>query len=285
MKITLGTAQFGMDYGINNRRGKVPENEVFEILDEAWKNDVDMLDTAYAYGKSEKIIGEYIESTGRPFKVVSKMPDCSLQELESTFNSSLENLNLNQIYGYLIHDFESFLLNQEDLWAFLESLKVENRAKKIGFSLYHTWELEYLLENDFKIDMVQVPFNVFDQRFSKFFPSLKKKDIEIHTRSIFLQGLLFKNPDEVQENFFKIKYKLENLRLLSKNEDIPLSAIYMNFAVLNEFIDRVIIGIDSLNNFIENINALKYSNRALNFNDMLLSLKEDDENIILPINW
>ncbi|HMK53196.1 MAG TPA: aldo/keto reductase [Methanobacteriaceae archaeon] len=284
MKIALGTAQFGLDYGINNERGKIPLNEVIKLLDRCWETGIDVLDTAYAYGNSEKIVGDYIANTGREFKVVSKLPNLNLAELETAFYSSLENLHLDHMYGCLIHDFDAFLESPQ-IWDFFEKLKNENKIEKIGFSLYYPHELEYLLSNGFEMDIIQIPYNVLDQRFQRYLPQLKDMDMEVHVRSVFLQGLLFKKPEELQGSFAKIKNKAHILRSLSAEMDVPLSAIYMNFVILNEFVDNVIIGVDGLKNLNENISAIKYSNKVENILDDLVKLEENDEDIILPINW
>jgi len=283
-KLVLGTAQFGMDYGINNTRGKVPQTEVFEILEKALESGIDMLDVAYDYGDSERIIGQFLQKNKSNFKIVSKLPPDNSENTEKFLYESLEKLNSGRIYGYLVHDFKSFL-EKAEIWNILKQLKAQNKVEKIGFSLYHPKEIEYLLEKNIQLDIVQVPFSIFDQRFSKIFPLLKEKGVEIHVRSIFLQGLVFKNPDGLKGNFGKSKDKLLFLRSLSKEINIPFPAIFINFAILNNFIDKVIIGIDSIENLRENIGSLSHQARIKDIYNKLLSLKEDDENIILPINW
>lgn len=284
LKLALGTAQFGLDYGINNKRGKIPEKEVFKILNFAFQNGIDVLDTAYAYGDSEKVIGQFIQENKTNFKIVSKLPSDNIQNVENIFNTSLKRFHLDNIYGYLIHDFNAFV-KEPEIWDILKQFKIQGKINKVGFSLYHPKEAEFLLEKNIQMDMVQVPFSIFDQRFSKIFPLLEEKRIEVHVRSIFLQGLIFKNPDVLKGDFAKIKDRLLFLRVLSEEINIPLSAIFINFAVLNAFIDKVIIGIDSIENLKENIKALNYQNEVKNVYNKLLSLKEEDENITLPINW
>ena len=68
-KIALGTVQFGLDYGINNTRGRIPKDEAFLILSKASEAGISVLDTAAAYGQSEEVIGEYISSGNRCFDV------------------------------------------------------------------------------------------------------------------------------------------------------------------------------------------------------------------------
>jgi len=282
-KISLGTAQFGINYGINNKRGKIPREEVFDILSEAIEFGIDTIDTAYDYGGSEKVIGDFLKSTRYKFKVVSKLPKCKYDKVKEIFESSLNNLGLYMTYGYLIHSFENYK-NDKRIWNELEKLKKVGKIKKIGFSLYYPQELEYLLGHKVYFDMVQVPYSVFDQRFEPYFAELKQRNIEVHVRSVFLQGLVFKKLDELESRFLGIKPKLVFLYDLSKELNLPISVICLGFVLLND-VDKVVIGVDSKENLIENIAKLKYISRISRIYERLKELKEDDENIILPINW
>jgi aryl-alcohol dehydrogenase-like predicted oxidoreductase len=283
-KIALGTAQFGMDYGINNQRGKIPENEVFEILYEALRSGIDTLDSAYAYGDSEAVIGCFIRESKKDFKIVSKSPKCEVVEMANIFDSSLRQLGINAFYGYLIHSFDHYR-KYPDIWNKLEKLKSDEKIEKIGFSLYFPTELDYILENKLNIDIIQVPYSIFDQRFAQYFQELKNKDIEVHVRSVFLQGLVFKNPGELDNYFTKIKEKLENLNLLSIKQNIPIVALCLNFVAINSFVDKVVVGVDGLNNLKEIVSSLDYHRDVENIISQLSLFKEDDENIILPLNW
>ncbi len=288
IKLALGTAQFGLDYGINNPRGKIPKKEVFEILSFALKNGVDTLDTAYNYGDAEKVIGEWISKLkvkSEKLKVISKVPKVTdTGSVSDWLLQSLKMLNIRQLYGYLFHDFESFRKNHATL-QHLQQFKLNGLVKKIGFSLYYPSELDYLFKHNVGFDLVQVPYNILDQRFASYFPELKKKGIEVHVRSVFLQGLLFKKPDELIKQFMKIKPKLIKLNQLAQKLNIPLSAVCLNFTAFNKNIDKIVIGVNSIENLKENLNTLRFINKLKSAYKELLRLKETDENIILPTKW
>ncbi len=283
-KIALGTAQFGNDYGINNKRGKIPGNEIFEILNEALKNKIDTLDTAYSYGDSENIIGDFIKSHKRCFNIISKLPKCSSGEVEQYVLSSLKRLNINSFYGYLIHDFKQFSNDPQILDA-MKYLKGKGKIKKIGVSLYYPKDLETIFENNIEIDIVQFPYSIFDQRFTVYFSKLKNLRVKIHIRSVFLQGLLFKNIDNIGKHFNSIRNKIKNLHNLADESKVPLVSLLLNFAILNEYIDKVVVGIDNLQNFREIIGSNKFIKDVAKIIERLYEFKEDDENIILPFNW
>jgi aryl-alcohol dehydrogenase-like predicted oxidoreductase len=283
-KIALGSAQFGMDYGINNKRGQIPKKEVFQILDNASRSGIGMIDTAYTYGESETIIGGFIQKNSRNFKIVSKLPKCNIEEIEGIFKTTLKRLNTDKIYGYMIHNFQDFL-DSPSIWYFLEALKLKGKVEKIGFSIYFPWELEYIFKNKLKIDIIQLPYSVFDQRFVDYFPRLESLKIDIHARSVFLQGLVFKKPEELGAYFAKFRNKIAKLRLLSKQLKIPIAGICLNFALLNRLINKVIVGVDNIDNFKGIINSLKYIAQVGGILDRLIELREYDENIIIPFKW
>jgi len=284
-RIVLGTAQFGMNYGISNKRGKIPQPEAFEILNRAIESGIDAVDTAYDYKESEKTLGNFMESYPTALKIISKLPKCGHDEVKAALNSSLSKLNVSSLYGYLIHSFENYKKDPK-IWDEMEKLKKEGRIKKIGFSLYFPSELDSLLKNkNMQIDIIQLPYNIFDQRFTEYFPKLKDNTIEIYARSIFLQGLLFKKADELDDYFAKINEKIKNLNLLSARSRIPVVALCLNFAVLNRFIDRVVVGVDNIANLNEIVYSLKSTADVKRIFNELLNFKEDDEAIILPLKW
>lgn len=283
-KLSLGSAQFGLDYGIANKKGKVSRAEALEILDYAYASGIDTIDTARAYGESEEIIGEFIERGKPRLKVISKLPSCSPDKTEEFFNKSLKKLNLGRIYGYLVHDPASFP-EKIETWNILRRLKDKGKIEKIGFSLYYPREAEYFLAEKIKPDIIQIPFSVLDQRFLDIFPLLKAQNIEIHARSVFLQGLVFKDPDEINPGLTGVKDKIFLLESISEESGVPLPALCINFVMLNEHIEKLIIGVDSLTHLQENIKALTHCREVRRLYNRLLLLREDDESIILPPNW
>lgn len=283
-KIALGTAQFGLDYGINNRRGRIPKSEIFKILSKAYNSGVDTLDTASAYGKSEEAIGEFILKQKKRFKIISKLSGSNNKDIREGIRTSLNKINMKMFYGYLIHHFQDYK-KTPDIWNNIKELKAEGKINKIGFSLYFPDELEYLFKKNVRIDIVQVPYSMFDRRFEGCFKKLKEYGTEIHVRSVFLQGLVFRKPRQLDGYFSKIKGKIIKLNDLSKETGIPISAICFNFVSLNKYIDKIIVGVDHINNFIEILSLSKYSDSIENLYDRLSAFRENDEKIILPFNW
>jgi aryl-alcohol dehydrogenase-like predicted oxidoreductase len=284
-KIALGTVQFGLAYGISNKKGQVSYGEVKDILRLSTKAGIDTLDTAYDYGTSEEVLGKVLKDEMLQYKIVSKLPVIETsRELNEAIETSLRRLNQAKIYGYLIHDFDSFI-NKPNLWNELKKFKRQKVIQKIGFSLYYPHQLETLEKCQVDYDMIQVPFNVFDQRFVSFFPKLRERGVEIHTRSIFLQGLFFKKLSELPEHFNSIKNKIIGVQDIANKHHIQLNELLLGFGLLNENIDRIIIGVDSIEHLQKNLTVLNSIDKIKQIRDLLFPFKEEDEAIILPFNW
>ena len=194
VQLILGTVQLGLDYGINNDVGKPSVEKSFEILDYAFHNGISILDTANAYGDSEKIIGNYMKKTGNEFKISTKLSALNGSNISKfiteQINSSLELLSKDFIDLYLIHNFND-IIDNEDL---IVELKNTNKVSHVGVSLYEPSELEFLLSNYCDdIDFVQIPFNILDSRWiqNDLLKRTKENRIKIFARSIFVQGLIF----------------------------------------------------------------------------------------------
>lgn len=283
-KLALGTAQFGMNYGINNKTGKIPPADVLKILRKAISSGIDTVDTACSYGDSENRIGDFIKSNNAEFRIVSKLPACGADEVEKIVKRSLKNLNVSKIYGYLVHDYNSYL-NDSGIWSELKRLQGKGMIDKVGFSVYLPSELETLLGDDLEIDIMQMPFSIFDCRFFSYLTDLKELDIEVHARSLFLQGLVFKDAADLDPYFGKISDKFTMLGRLVSESNISKVSLCLNFVIANKLIDKAVIGLDSLNNLEELIQAAG----AVCLTEKLLSdidgLAIDDEDMLVPYNW
>lgn len=282
--LILGTVQFGLDYGINNLYGKIEYNEVIKILDFAHSNNITILDTAPAYGESEALLGKSICEIGKPYNIITKYPSNQPGYPVRWIDNSLKLLKVNSVYGYLFHSYSTFQEHPEYIDDFIQ-LKECGKAEKIGFSLYYPSEAEFIVANNVPCDIVQVPYNIFDQRFASVFPILKSKNIEIHVRSIFLQGLFFISLDNLDNHFISVKDNLKEIHKFAKAENLDISSICFGFVNKNKYVDKIVMGIDSLKNLESNvINFLAPNIKNIDFSP-LESLMVSDEKIILPINW
>lgn len=283
-KIALGSAQFGMNYGVNNQRGRIPRDEVFEILSLGKRSGLDVLDTADVYGNSEEVIGEYFKKEGYAYDIVSKLATGNKKTVWESAVASMTKLGVDSLYGYIVHSFGDYE-KAPGIWGELEAMRVKGIVKKIGFSLYYPREIEYFIGQGTLPGIVQLPYNVFDRRFEPFLSGLHNLGVEIHARSVFLQGLMFKEPKTLPESLSKIKCKLELLRSIAQGSGIPVFALCLNFALHNPYIDKVVVGVDNLANFRELLTCFEYEIAMDKIIPQLAVLTENDEKIVLPVNW
>ena len=281
MKLGLGTAHFGSNYGIYNCVSPLNIEVIKSILDTANRYGVNLIDTAQAYKNSELILGN-VGVSG--FSIVTKLQHiCSSGDIKEKVKHSLTSLNTKNLYGVLYHDFSEYLSNPTSINE-LQELKNLGLVKKIGFSLYYTEDLQFLLDKGVSFDLIQLPFSVFDQRFRQYFPILKERNIEIHVRSVFLQGLVFIDKNKLPIHFHKNKQQFYLLNQISTKRCVPISALCLGFAYNQNEVEKVIIGVKSQQELLNNIEHIKsYTEvfKNLNFEELAIN----DENIILPINW
>lgn len=287
-KIALGTAQFGLPYGISNTHGQVDRTEMNKIWKVAQGANITMLDTAIAYGNSEENIGS-TESVG--FDIVTKLPPLPgaetlvTQWVQSQVKNSLAKLKRNSVYGLLLHNPADLLAaNGDELLAALVNLKQEGLIKKFGVSIYAPPELDSLFSRipNFVPDIVQAPLNVIDQSIasSGWLTRLSQMSVEIHIRSVFLQGLLLQQPNERSVSFSRWSSVFAQFDSWTNAQQMsPLTACLGHVLSYPE-VSRVIIGVTSANELKQIIAASTSEHvRAPQ------SLQVTDVDLIQPMNW
>lgn len=282
-RLALGTVQFGLKYGVNNTNGQVAPQEVAEILSAAHLGGIRVLDTAHAYGTSEQVLGETGLLDG--FRIVTKFPaqayEVSPREI---WQQSLTRLGQQKVYGYLLHNFHSFR-DRLGLVDFLQELRSAGHVEKTGFSLYEPSELMEILDRDLAFEMVQIPFSLLDQRFAPLLGELRKRKVEVHVRSAFLQGLVFKNPADLHPFFASAKPNLVKLNDLSVRSGLAISDLCLGYCLANPEIDHVVIGVDSSANLKQNLVSQAQVPLVQPWLDELSSLRISQDEITNPAKW
>jgi aryl-alcohol dehydrogenase-like predicted oxidoreductase len=285
-KLALGSANFGLDYGLANKSGKISVNDLADILLFAQEAGIDVVDTAQAYGDSEARIGSLC-GDGQ-FNIVTKI-GVGLEKkfvdhnAISSVKQSCRRLNQSQLYAVMLHRPEVLLGSQGSAIAReLQTLKEQGVITKIGISIYSP-EIIVAISKLFKLDIVQVPFNIFDQQIlsSGWSEKLKRNGVEIHTRSVFLQGLLLMKRSSLPEYFvkhwpthFDAWYKFLNE---SKADALNVA---LKFALKQDWIDKIVVGVDS----VSQLKALVEIEKTSVSIDFPL-LKCDNPNLINPSKW
>jgi aryl-alcohol dehydrogenase-like predicted oxidoreductase len=241
-KLIIGSANFGNQYGLKKTKvSKIELNKIFRYLE---LNKINYIDTAKSYGDSEKLIGE---NNLLKFKIISKLPKLNKNvknirrwTLEKVYDT-LRNVKKKKIYAILIHNPRDLLSKYgSQIYQTLIKLKKKKVIKKIGISVYNPHQADILIKK-YKIDIIQIPFSVFDRRIlqNNWIYKIKKKKIEIHVRSVFLQGLLLKN--KIPKYFKKWKAAFTRWNNFCKNAKISKNLAALKFVASCKEIDKIVL--------------------------------------------
>lgn len=283
-KLALGTAQFGLAYGINNTQGRPTDETVAAVLAAARTAGLTLLDTAAAYGDSEARLGQWLGHSSGEFDVVTKVGAAAPAAVLAAVLASLERLQQPAVYGLLFHDFGA-VQQQPAAWQGLQAARAAGLARRIGISLYHPWQAEWLLDRGWDLNLVQLPYNVLDQRFAELLPVLAARGVEVHVRSAFLQGLLLRPLATFPAYFEALRPRLMRLRELATEAGLPLEAALLLFAATAPGVARVVIGVDSAADLQANVAADQYLPAFGALRPALAALAETDEALLLPYRW
>lgn len=282
-RIILGTVQFGMNYGINNKDGQISEEEVQNILSYAQSVNIDTLDTAAGYGDSEVRIGQY-NSSHQPFKIITKFDKINKIDWETSIKNSIQKLNVRKVDVAMYHSFESYLQNKSKLPEILTRGK-NKYFDKIGVSIYSNEELGLLIE-DANVQVIQLPFNLLDNHSLKgeLLKQAKEKGKIIHVRSVFLQGLFYKEIESLQPKYEGLKSALNKVKNIVREKEIDINALALQYVLSKEYIDGVLIGVDSRHQLEQNVEALKVEIDSNVFTE-IDKIQVENIDLLNPSKW
>jgi aryl-alcohol dehydrogenase-like predicted oxidoreductase len=262
-----------MDYGISNMHGRTAKDELSKILQFAFKNKVDLIDTASSYGSSENVLGEVI--TDDNWRFVTKTPhfsdDCirgaHVKQLKELFNQSLSNLGQKTMYGLLLHSCNDLLKpGGAALFQEMQRLKSIGAVKKIGVSVYNGEQIEAILDK-FDIDLIQLPISILDQRLfvGGWLEKLKNNNIEIHARSVFLQGLLLMPLKSIPSYFLPVKEKIEMFSKFAEEMSLSKLELALGYVSSIHEIDQVLVGVNTVSQLKEVVQAAQVKIDPMDF--------------------
>ena len=284
MKLALGTVQFGVNYGLANKNGQVDSKEVMLILQYAKSVGIDLLDTAATYGMSELVLGSTGVSSWNCITKLGPMPYevTSVKEwVTDQINESLKKLKITSLHAILLHK-PSDLLGQfgKEYLATLLSLKNSGVIQGLGYSIYSPNCLEELT-SIYWPDIVQTPYNVFDQRIknSGWLERLWQRNTKIHARSIFLQGLLLMNHGSRPIYFNKWSEQLSLWEVILRSHKMSPVDAALSYVLSEDRFEKVIIGVNSVQQLKE---LVEVKVKAIGPLGELSSL---DVDLIEPFRW
>lgn len=288
-RIGLGTAQFGLDYGITNGSGQVSEAGAAAILETAAECGIDTIDTARLYGDSEQVIGRIVVPQGMRIVTKTAKLDCAdpalaVEQLRIGYAQSLKALRRQNIYALLIHN-PADLLGQAgpELWSALQALKGEGCVQKVGVSVYRADEIEPLCEL-YPLEIVQLPFNALDRRLHDGgqLDQLASSGIEIHARSLFLQGLLLAPAEDIPPKFGPLRSAVEQLDRAFAARGLGRMEGLLAVGFAQRTVDRFIVGVTTA---AELETIVRAARRAADIAPFDLDLPPIDDRYLDPSRW
>lgn len=255
--LILGTVQLGVHYGINNKSGKPDANSVFGILEAAWDNGVNTLDTADAYGDAINLISTFHETSGKVFKVNSKFKNLKNKSLLDKLQSDIAHLGCSKINAIFFHSNEEYKENKHFLVDLLRAKEI-GLVELIGVSIYTNEELK-AVSDDPSIDIIQLPYNLLDNDFQrgKLLTLAKKKGKIIQVRSVFLQGVFFMGSDRLPSKVSTLKPWIKNIEEIVEQEALSAEMLCLLYPYSQAYIDEIIIGVDTKEQLLRNLGAIR----------------------------
>jgi len=292
MKLIIGSVHFGMPYGLKELN-PIDISEITKILDYSYNNNINFIDTAVSYGDSESKIGKYKFSYN--FNIISKIPEYfnSSKDIDSYkywFNEqvilSKQRLQIDSFYAFLFHQpSDIFLFDIKSIRSFLDDQKKIHGINKLGISVYSPEEAMKAL-SIYPFEVIQFPFNVFDRRFeeSGFLKYAKSLGIEMHARSIFLQGTLI-NIDHNSNLYKSFSKEYSSWFKFVNDNKVSSQAAAINFIKMYKDIDAVVIGVRSLKELMEITDIIRSLKKQESLKYYPSKLSSNNEELINPSFW
>lgn len=249
--LSLGTVQLGLSYGINNADGKPSQDTANAILNCAMANGINTLDTAGAYGDSEVVIGNWLKTVPvekRPFIVTkaANLKHGSLEvvreDLKSRVASSKERLGVEQLDMLMLHHFDDYMCDKDNVRQVMEELKASGDVKFTGASAYSHHDYGEIAASGF--DATQIPINLFDwgQIENGGLKKLEESGMMVFVRSVYLQGLVFQDPDKMDPRMEFARETLVKFRGLCAKYGLTPAALALSYALSLPGVTSLVLG-------------------------------------------
>ena len=260
--LSLGTVQLGLSYGINNADGKPSQESANAILNAAIDGGINTLDTAGAYGDSEVVIGNWLKTIPRekrPFIVTKAagLDHSSLENLRKDLfgrvKTSKERLGVEQLDLLMLHHFDDYLCDKENVRKVMQELKASGEVRFIGASAYSHHDYAELADTGF--DATQIPLNLFDwkQIENGGLKKLEQSGMMVFVRSVYLQGLVFQKPETLAHHMEFARPTLEKFQYLCKKYELTPAALALSYALSLPGVTSLVLGSEKAEQVQQNL--------------------------------
>jgi aryl-alcohol dehydrogenase-like predicted oxidoreductase len=292
-KLVLGTVQLGMNYGINNSAGQPSADAAFEILQAAHEAGITMLDTADAYGNAIERIGAYHEASSHaPFRIITKF-HVGEQDTALEFKAAqtLDKLNVRSLYCYQFHRFQDVaeIVAAPERFSTIPKklvhLKSSGAIERVGVSVYTNEEFAEAIASEI-IDVIQLPFNLLDSM--RLRGDLMQKAVEsgkeLHTRSVFLQGLFFKETSAFPITLASLAAPVQRLRAIAHEQRLSMATLALGYVLHNSLISYVLFGVETPAQLRETLAAVPDS-WSEELSHEIEAVVVEDARLLNPATW
>ncbi|KHM52660.1 hypothetical protein NZ47_03410 [Anaerovibrio lipolyticus] len=293
--LCLGTVQFGMDYGIKGQKQPSVEKAV-EMLDYATQNGIDTIDTANAYGTAEDVVGTFLKkktvsrdklfiiSKFKPNLLDEVKPDEYYKIMRENLENTLSRLRTDYLDSYLLHS-ARYVFNDEIIDT-LNRMKQDGLVRRVGVSVYEPEEAKKCIERP-NVEFMQLPYSIFDQRMEKagVFEAANDDNIQIHSRSAFIQGLILMDEDEVPTFLAKAKPIVRKIDILCQRHGISRISLAMNYVKQQSRISHLVFGVDNIEQLKENIHIYQEDISKDIIYDIAKEFRDIEADIVMPSLW
>jgi len=285
-QLIIGTAQFGMNYGIANLSGQPSEKTIREIIEYATANEILYYDTAISYGSSEEVLGKIFGELGihQQVKIFTKIPKRTKTDSQASINDSVKKsinrLKIDQLFGLLLHSESDYLYLEE-----LRKIKEAGLCKQIGLSTGHDPSFNSEILKNQNLELLQIPANLLDRR--NLVPNILDNTAEkqIIVRSIYLQGLFSIMPQALSVFHRPLRSLLEQLNQIAQNFGMGIHELALRY-ILSYLPSYVVIGAESLLQFQNNLAWFKQGPLDRNILKRINAVSYDlDFQLITPHLW
>lgn len=294
--LSLGTVQLGIHYGINNQSGKPDRSAAFEILNTAVESGITALDTAAAYGDSEAVIGEWMKTLDParwPFVMTKAkaLDHSSLDRLRKSLREQVEaskaRLGLEQLPLLMLHSCDEYLGDEDHVRQVFEELKASGDIRFGGISAYAHHDYGEIAASGF--DAVQIPINIFDwgQIESGGLQKLRDSGMMVFVRSVYLQGLVFQDPDRLDPRMAFCRETLVEFRALCAKYGLSPAQLALSFALSLPGVISLVLGCEKAEQVRQNVTLLEESVRLSpeQLEEIHGCFHNTDYRVLTPTTW
>lgn len=258
-EVAFGGVEIGMPYGIGveSEKDMLSEKGAIYLLHAAVDKGINFFDTAREYKRSESIMGEAFK-TMRERVVIStkcthlyhenekRLTDKELRRIiENSLHSSLEALRTDYVDVFMLHDVQDEILKNTEIAGIFSDLKKSGKVRSVGVSTYLPEETKYALETE-AWDVIQLPFNLLDQRQKESFDLASQKGVGIVVRSVLFKGLLSNRAEYLHPALKKVKDHIASYNKFLNEKTPDLSTLATKFALSFNTISSVLVGMDRI---------------------------------------